>query len=114
MDLATSADPNPASRIQPLDGATARAMVDAREFQHVPVSSFCVICTKVPVFLAQPLWVGNGAVKLVSRFVKFELACLRSLCRFCQKGSNLARVQRLETAGGVEGLLKNREGIAAS
>src|ERR1700719_1573689 len=100
MDLATSTDANLASRIQPLDGATARVTVDAREFQHVPVSSFCVICTKVLVFLAQPLWVGNGAVKLVSRFIKFEPARFRSLCRFCQKSSNMGRVQRLETAGG--------------
>jgi len=65
------------------------------------------------VFLAQPLWVGNGAVKLVSSFIKFEPARFRSLCRFCQKSSNLGRVHRLETAGGVESLLKNSEGIAA-
>src|SRR5258708_28576727 len=70
---------------------------------------FALFVLKVPVFLAQPLWVGNGAIKLVTRFVKFELARFRSLCRFCQKSSNLGRVHRLEAAGSVEGLLKDRE-----
>jgi hypothetical protein len=114
MDLATCTDPNLASRMHPLDCATESATVDAREFQHVPVSSFCVICTKVLEFLAQPLWVGNGDVKLVSSFVKFKPACFRSLCRFCQKSSHLGRVHPLETAGGIEGLLKDGERIAAS
>src|SRR5205807_951978 len=106
--VATPTDPNHASRIQSLDGATARPTVDAREFQHVPVSSFCVICTKVLVFLAKPLRVSNGAVKLVSRLVQFEPACLRSLCRLCQKSSNLGRVHRMEAEGGLQSLLKDR------
>ena len=73
------------------------------------VHPFALFVLKVPVFLAQPLWVGNGAVKLVSSFIKFEPARFRSLCRFCQKSSNLGRVHRLEAAGSVEGLLKDRE-----
>src|ERR1700732_3968297 len=64
------------------------------------------------LFLAEPLWVCDGAVKLVSGFVKFKLACFRGLRRFCQKRCNLGGVHRLKTARGVQGLLKDRERIA--
>jgi hypothetical protein len=64
------------------------------------------------LFLAEPLWVGDGAVKVETGFVKFELACFRSLCRLCEKSRDLGRVHRLETADGrvepVEGLGANR------
>jgi hypothetical protein len=56
---------------------------------------------KILPFLAEPLWVGDGAVKVMTGFVKFELASFRSLCRLCEKSRNLGRVHRLETAGGV-------------
>jgi len=57
--------------------------------------------------LAKPLWVGDGPVKLVASLIKFELASLRSLSRFCQKSCNLGSAQRLKIAGGAEGLLKD-------
>jgi hypothetical protein len=47
-------------------------------------------------------------------FVKFKLACFRSLCRFFEKSRDLGRVHRLKIAGGVESLLKDRERITAS
>ncbi len=55
--------------------------------------------------LAKPLWIGIRAVKLVTRLVKFELACLAGLRRFRQKSCNLRVVQWLKTAGSLERLL---------
>ena len=49
----------------------------------------------------------------MTSLVKFELASLRSLCRFCQKSRNLGSAHRLKTAGSVESLLKDRQRIAA-
>ena len=63
--------------------------------------------------LAKPLRVGVGAIKMVARFVKFELAGFRSSCRFCQKSCKLERVQRVKTATCLENLLENRKRIAA-
>jgi hypothetical protein len=37
-----------------------------------------VVRSKIHVFLAKPLRVADGAVKVVSSLVKFELACFRS------------------------------------
>ena len=37
-----------------------------------------VVRSKIHVFLAKPLRVDDGAVKVVRSFVKFELACFRS------------------------------------
>src|SRR6267143_883643 len=68
---------------------------------------------QIAVFLAKPLRVGVGAVEPVARFIKLELTCFRSFCRFCQKRSNLGRTHRLKTAGSLESLLKNRERVAA-
>src|SRR4029077_4724602 len=45
---------------------------------------------------------------------KFELASLRSLCRFFEKSCNLGRTHRLKTVCGAESLLKDRKRIAAS
>src|SRR6267378_5046200 len=69
---------------------------------------------KIVRFLAEPLRVGDGAVKLVTSLVKLELASLRSPCRFCQKSRNLGRVHRLKSLCGVESLLKDLKRIAAS
>ena len=63
--------------------------------------------------LAKPLRVGVGAVELMTRFIKLELPCFRSLCGFREKRNNLGRVHRLKTAGSLKSLLKNREGVAA-
>jgi hypothetical protein len=51
--------------------------------------SFRVVYSEIVVFLTKPLGVSDGAVKLVSGFIKFELACLGSLCGFCEKKRNL-------------------------
>src|SRR4029077_90446 len=64
--------------------------------------------------LAKPLRVGDGAVKLVTRFVGFELASLRSPQRFCQKRRDLGRAHRLKSACGAESLLKDLKRIAPS
>jgi len=48
------------------------------------------------LFLAKPLRVCDGTVKVVSGFVKFKLACFRGLCRFRQKTCNLGGVHRLK------------------
>jgi hypothetical protein len=37
-----------------------------------------VVRSKIHVFLAKPLRVDHGAVKVVNSLVKFELACFRS------------------------------------
>jgi hypothetical protein len=64
-------------------------------------------------FLPKALRVGDGTVKLVGSFVKFELACLRSLCCFCKKSCDLGGIHRLKIASGIEGLLKEWKRIAA-
>ena len=72
---------------------------------HAPPCSLASL--RIVRFLAKPLRVGDGAVKLVTGLVKLELASLRGHCRFCQKSCNLGRIHRPKTAGGVESLLKN-------
>ena len=62
---------------------------------------------------AKPLRVGEGAIKVVSCFVEFELACLGRLCRLGEKSCYLGRVHGLKSPGGLEGLLKDRKRIAA-
>ena len=62
--------------------------------------------------LAKPLRVGDRAIKVVTGFVEFELACFGRLCRFCKKSCNLGGVHWLKTACGVKGLLKDGERIA--
>src|SRR5216683_6868032 len=72
-----------------------------------------VVWSEIVIFLAKPLWVGVGAVELVTRFIKLELAGFRGFCSFCQKSCNLGRVERLKTTGRLKSLLKNGKRIAA-
>src|ERR1700756_1189680 len=74
---------------------------------------FLLVYLEIVVFLAEPLGVGVGAIKMVARFVKLELASLRSLCSFCEQCSNLERIHRSKTASRLESLLKNRKRVAA-
>src|SRR6202044_4090285 len=69
--------------------------------------------SRILLLLAQPLRVRDSSVKLVGGFVEFELTCFGGLRRFCEKSCNLRRIPRLKTAGGPQGLLKNRDRIAA-
>ena len=69
--------------------------------------------SEIVLFLAKPLRVGDGAVKVVSCFVEFELAGFCRLCRLGEKSCYLGRVHRLKSPGGLEGLLKDRKRIAA-
>src|SRR5258707_1101257 len=64
--------------------------------------------------LSKPLRVSDRAVKVMSSFVKFELARFRGFCRFCEKGCDMGSVRGLESPSGMESLPKNRERIAAS
>src|SRR5712692_8874836 len=73
-----------------------------------------LVWSEILIFLAKPLWIGDGAVEPMTGFIKLELACFRSLCCFCEKRSNLGRIHRLKTAGRLESLLQNQERIAAS
>src|SRR5882724_10603945 len=63
---------------------------------------------------SQALWVGVGAIELMTRFIKLKLAGFRSLRGFCEKRGNLRRIHRLKTSSSLESLLKNRKRIAAS
>ena len=72
-----------------------------------------IVRSKIPLFLAKPLRVGDGAVKLVTSFVKLELASLRGLCCFSKKSCDLGGIHRLKIARGIEGLLKDWRRIAA-
>ena len=72
---------------------------------HGPPCSLASL--RIVRFLAKPLRVGNGAVKLVTGLIKFELASVRSLCRLCQKSPNLGRTHRLKIVRGAESLLKD-------
>src|SRR5271167_2551285 len=65
------------------------------------------------VSLAKPLGVGVRAIEVMRCLIKLELAGFRGFRRFCKKRCNLGRVERLETTGRVESLLKNRLRIAA-
>src|ERR1700676_3231104 len=91
-------------------GTHETCALDMDVFQHVALS---FLCYEVFVFLAEPLWVRDGAVELVSGLIKLKLAYFRSLCCFCKKGRNSGRVQRLKTAGRMESLLKDGQRIAA-
>src|ERR1700730_15443410 len=67
----------------------------------------------IAVPLAKPLWVSVGAVEPMTRFIKLELPCFRSCCRFREKRGNLRRIHWVKTAGYVQSLLENRQRIAA-
>src|ERR1700751_3171272 len=75
--------------------------------------SFLLVFSEIVVFLAEPLGVGVGAIEVVARFVKLELAGLGSFCSFCEQCSNLGRVECSKTASRLKSLLKNRERVAA-
>src|SRR5260370_6460853 len=64
-------------------------------------------CSDIAALLAKPLWVGVGAVEPMTHFIKFELACFRGFCRFCQKRGNLGRIHPFHTAVPLERLLHN-------
>ena len=51
--------------------------------------SIRVVYSELVVFPTKPLRVSDGAVKLESGFIEFEVACLSSLCGFCEKNRNL-------------------------
>src|SRR2546428_10095423 len=70
-------------------------------------------CPKSVVFLAEPLRVGIGAIELVTRFIKLELADFRGFRGFCKKRCKFGRAERFKTAGSLESLLENRKRIAA-
>src|SRR5713101_2332443 len=72
-----------------------------------------LVWSEILIFLAKPLWIGDGAVEPMTGFIKLELTCFRSLCCFCQKRRNLGRIHRFKAAGSLESLLQNRERIAA-
>ncbi len=64
--------------------------------------------------LAEPLWVGGGAVVVLRGFEELELAFAGGLAGAIEDVGELSFGERLEGAGGFEGLVEDGHGVDAS